>query len=642
MTMLPSERAKLASSTRTASRYELPGKAGGSEIAFGIDRTFGRYFQFWPDPDEPSVDEDRLSQAEIGALLKKYGKPSRKLELAISAFMMDLDPGDHGLRGIRASKEKGARFHEGPEGTKEFEVWKKKQGPEFEEEWNTMNAEYGDKFKTADLEELGLYDAFEEEAMFAKGEHVPLGDLPEELQENVENPPPAVEKLKEEMEEEAMHEKFDEAMLPVEVVRMKAARQRLSWASREAAGGLYGYTKKTQTDVETTVRKAQKKAASLAKSIYAQDEGVATFLQTHSKRGKSTTAKLLISAMKALGPKFASEKEASDRNAGGLYGHPAKTARLGLSACSELRAFVGEIASDLHARRTARYAKITGFLGEHSKKARCPYSRMLLGCYPEVSDQKTAGCEKMDEGPMRENCEKRVEEGKKKEEGAKDKKASDFDAEEIGETESGALESETDETYMSTFNQEEFSELQDKEEAGELSDGKADDLLKKAFVPDSVDGWIEWEDGTKAASPRAAFRRGVAREKRADDWKGSESTKVQVSVDSRRSTVWKGTLSVAEARRLEDLINRLYQLFDEYDGGNYQDWQEYQGIEDQIKELQERKKNFERKHGKTLAEAKKLGVLDYYMKGGDAQTPVTFKDSEGNVFAFEDNTIVAW
>jgi len=659
-TSLPSEHAKQAASSRTASRYELPGKAAGSQIGFGLDRTFGRFFQFWPTLEEPTVDEDRLSQGEIVALLKKYGKPSRQLEMAISAFMMDLDPKEYGLRNIQASDEREARFHEGPGGTKEFEAWKQEQGPDFEEKWDTMNEEYGDMLKKADLDEIGLYDLFEEESMFAEGENVSLEDLPQELQENVENPPPSVQKLKRKMEEsmgmevgscsgpgvsdgigpmwdapecpysedeseETMFSKIgpgEEALLPVEVVRMRAARQRLTW-NREAAGGLYGYTRQTQNDVEASIRKVQKKVSALARDIYAKDERVASFLVTHTKRGKSATAKLLVTAMKGIGPKLASDKTArmrysiqtgfglnekvmlylhengiqterghdwvradlnpaqlkaltrwllksdphhnvhiydhrdpngpvwdpkngvdklasdktatdqmevadllgmtlqrgqaysyaeilelakreagignrvspyvepaiqilmdegqlvsrgseylkiaSNKIAKGLYGHPAKTARLGLSACSELRAFVGEIAADLHERRTANYEKITGFLGEHSKQAHCEYSRMLLGCYP----------------------------------GLPGKQASVTDMAELIKEDD--LERNSDESYMDTFNQAEFSEIQEKMKSGELSDGEADDITKTAFVPESVAGWLLWEDGTK----QAALKSGV-------------------------------------------------------------------------------------------------------------------------------------
>ena len=32
----------------------------------------------------------------------------------------------------------------------------------------------------------------------------------------------------------------------------------------------------------------------------------------------------------------------------------------------------------------------------------------------------------------------------------------------------------------------------------------ASEMLKKAFVPDSVDGWLEWADGTRTAAHKEA------------------------------------------------------------------------------------------------------------------------------------------
>ena len=137
---------------------------------------------------------------------------------------------------------------------------------------------------------------------------------------------------------------------------------------------------------------------------------------------------------------------------------------------------------------------------------------------------KEAGCEKLPEGGMRENCEKKKEEGAKSDEGDKKsgKKASHnilasfkgadaklarevvklasrmpaqrtvlldtlrqaageedaslpnqgFDPTEISEVEGGPLEQEPDESYMGAeFTQQEFHELGDKQESGDLATG---------------------------------------------------------------------------------------------------------------------------------------------------------------------------
>ena len=84
------------------------------------------------------------------------------------------------------------------------------------------------------------------------------------------------------------------------------------------------------------------------------------------------------------------------------------------------------MAYSLHSRRTAKYAKVTGFLKEHGKTSKCAYSRMILDCYPDAPVAKQA------------------------------------------------------------------------------SMTPASEMLKKAFVPDSVDGWLEWADGTRTAAHKEA------------------------------------------------------------------------------------------------------------------------------------------
>ena len=247
--------------------------------------------------------------------------------------------------------------------------------------------------------------------------------------------------------------------------------------TKQAASGLYGFTKKTQTDCEASIRKLTKQANTIARRIYAKDEKVAPFLVAHSNRAKSLSASILMSALEELGPKLASDKTAAraygaspsgldvdqerlwdvlwgmalddgtayrkmdakgavekafkmhrrdtDRALAadfkrlskdlatevrrywahtkktarlkelqeqrtveakrkyGLYGYAARTANLGLQACSELREASGHIVADLHCRRGDCHDKITGFLTAHAKETKCPLCKMLNASYPD-------------------------------------------------------------------------------------------------------------------------------------------------------------------------------------------------------------------------------------------------------------------
>lgn len=74
----------------------------------------------------------------------------------------------------------------------------------------------------------------------------------------------------------------------------------------------------------------------------------------------------------------------------GLYGYSEKVAKLGLQACADLRHEAGKVAHDLHTRRTAHYAAINDFFANHSKTAKCMYSKLLSASYPELKEAKTA------------------------------------------------------------------------------------------------------------------------------------------------------------------------------------------------------------------------------------------------------------
>ena len=152
-------------------------------------------------------------------------------------------------------------------------------------------------------------------------------------------------------------------------------------------GGLYGYRKATEKMCMSAVKRFQKSASRIASSAYKEDARVSEFLAIHAKRGKSRSAAILVEAMKGLGPKFASASKLSGQS---MYGFPAKTARLGINACADLKFTAGEIGSGLHARKSDLHERISGFFSAHSKQGKCKYSRMLSGYYPESAMERQA------------------------------------------------------------------------------------------------------------------------------------------------------------------------------------------------------------------------------------------------------------
>jgi hypothetical protein len=83
-------------------------------------------------------------------------------------------------------------------------------------------------------------------------------------------------------------------------------------------------------------------------------------------------------------------QKTAGRSGTGLYGFPEKTAKLGLSACNDLRHEAGVIAGDLFARKGADPVKVSAYLASHAKTAKCPYAAMLGECSPDIDPVVTA------------------------------------------------------------------------------------------------------------------------------------------------------------------------------------------------------------------------------------------------------------
>jgi len=171
-----------------------------------------------------------------------------------------------------------------------------------------------------------------------------------------------------------------------------------------APTGLYGFTRSIQSCCEGSISKLTRMASKIAKAAYKKDENVAPFLAAHAKRSNSLPAKILVEAMKSIGPRIASTMRLAELRVAadvgkpidkvaarkyGLYGYSTKTASLGLHACSSVRENAGTMTSDLHSRKADAHNLITGFLKEHSKQAGCVYAKMLHSSYPDA-ERKTA------------------------------------------------------------------------------------------------------------------------------------------------------------------------------------------------------------------------------------------------------------
>lgn len=237
-------------------------------------------------------------------------------------------------------------------------------------------------------------------------------------------------------------------------------------------------------DLLPLARGIKAKAVVVARVLLAKDLRVAAFMQMHAARSSDPAAKVLASILAEEMP--AGRKASAARLAGGLYGFPTRTARLGLAACAELTARAGELTFRAHATHQAFHRPMTATLA----RSQDPTARLLLASYPQ--DKKAGEApEHLKEHQFTEDdnpnpkgndadgdgksFEKKPDFLKKK-----DKKAG-FDAEEIGEESGGPVQADKGESFMKGhFTQENFS-------------GMESEFGKSASVPRTVKGWLEWE-----------------------------------------------------------------------------------------------------------------------------------------------------
>lgn len=168
-----------------------------------------------------------------------------------------------------------------------------------------------------------------DEVMFTQ--HGPVGEMEGQVYE-VSFPPDRPEAFTMDILPHIIHTTLSSTAPKYATTESNMARQRITWDNNQlgskwgetlsetagrrkqaarAPSGLYGYTKSIQASCEASVRKLNRQAGALVKKSARKDPRVLEFLATHSKRGKSLTAKILLASYKDSLPKLASDKRGS-------------------------------------------------------------------------------------------------------------------------------------------------------------------------------------------------------------------------------------------------------------------------------------------------------------------------------------------
>lgn len=144
----------------------------------------------------------------------------------------------------------------------------------------------------------------------------------------------------------------------------------MSKASKTAASGNYGFTKAVQNDVEVALRKLQKKVDQLARVVESKHPEAGTYFGTRCQ-GSNCNASKALSGSCLLNQK-------PKRMVAGPLGFKPNCARASHKAITDLILYSGEVAHSLH-KKTRDHVP---YLQTHSKKKRCPLTRLLLENYP--------------------------------------------------------------------------------------------------------------------------------------------------------------------------------------------------------------------------------------------------------------------
>lgn len=118
----------------------------------------------------------------------------------------------------------------------------------------------------------------------------------------------------------------------------------------------------------------------------------------------------------------------------------------------------------------------------------------------------------------------------------------------------------------------------------------------------------------------------------AEEWEGKDGDRVEVQLDPYRGpTLWKGKVTVSEAKKMDAHLGTLHQADEE---GELRKFSELDArtrtLEQEIKFIQQEKKRLEKKLGPALDWAKKMKIWGHYATGGSTMITVAFQDSDGD------------
>ena len=153
-----------------------------------------------------------------------------------------------------------------------------------------------------------------------------------------------------------------------------ATRVASAYMSREAASGLFGFTKAIQRDGESAINKVRKQAEKLSTHLEKRHPEAGAYFTLRCTKAGCIPSKVLA--------KTCIFNKPQTRILKGPMGFKPSTAKASQKAILDLLLFAGEIGHGLYSRKR----DVLPFLTAYARRKRCPYAKLLLETYPHIQE----------------------------------------------------------------------------------------------------------------------------------------------------------------------------------------------------------------------------------------------------------------
>jgi hypothetical protein len=141
---------------------------------------------------------------------------------------------------------------------------------------------------------------------------------------------------------------------------------------KEAASGLFGFTKSIQREGESAIKRVKKQAEKISTQLEKRHPEAGVYLTLRCTKAGCVPSKALA--------KVCIFNRPQTRVLKGPMGFKPSTAKASQKAISDILLFAGEVGYTLYHKKN----DVLPFLTSYAKRKRCPYAKLLTEAYPHI------------------------------------------------------------------------------------------------------------------------------------------------------------------------------------------------------------------------------------------------------------------